>query len=69
LGSVAKYKAFSQYQEVQRDIALVLDKTTPVAEKRLPETMPANLFDCLFASTPSKHNPISKNLASLCPRL
>jgi phenylalanyl-tRNA synthetase beta chain len=32
LGSVAKYKAFSQYQEVQRDIALVLDKTTPVAE-------------------------------------
>ncbi|SMM99170.1 Phenylalanyl-tRNA synthetase beta chain [uncultured Candidatus Thioglobus sp.] len=26
-----KYQAFSQYQQVQRDIALVLDKSTPVA--------------------------------------
>jgi len=31
-GSVAKYEAFSQYQEVQRDIALVLNKAIPVAE-------------------------------------
>lgn len=31
-GNVAKYEPFSQYQEVQRDIALVLDEATPVAE-------------------------------------
>ncbi len=31
-GRVSKYKAFSQYQQAQRDIALVLDETTPVAE-------------------------------------
>jgi phenylalanyl-tRNA synthetase beta chain len=32
VGSVAKYQAFSQYQEVQRDISLVLNEATPVAE-------------------------------------
>ncbi|SMN11449.1 Phenylalanyl-tRNA synthetase beta chain [uncultured Candidatus Thioglobus sp.] len=28
---IVKYQAFSQYQQAQRDIALVLDKSTPVA--------------------------------------
>ena len=31
-GKVSKYKAFSQYQQAQRDIALVLDEATPVAD-------------------------------------
>lgn len=31
-GRVAKYRAFSQYQEIQRDIALVLNEAAPVAE-------------------------------------
>ncbi len=31
-GKIAKYEAFSQYQQSQRDIALVLDEATPVAE-------------------------------------
>ncbi|AYQ56497.1 Phenylalanine--tRNA ligase beta subunit [Bathymodiolus thermophilus thioautotrophic gill symbiont] len=30
-GKIAKYEAFSQYQQSQRDIALVLDEATPVA--------------------------------------
>ena len=31
-GKVAKYKAFSSYQQVQRDLAIVVDKATPVAQ-------------------------------------
>ena len=32
MGSVAKYQAFSSYQQAQRDIALVVDQATPVAQ-------------------------------------
>jgi len=31
-GKIAKYEAFSQYQQAQRDIALVLDASIPVSE-------------------------------------
>ncbi|ALE52992.1 phenylalanyl-tRNA synthetase subunit beta [Candidatus Thioglobus autotrophicus] len=32
IGRVAKYQAFSSYQQAQRDIALVVDQATPVAQ-------------------------------------
>lgn len=51
-GKLVKYKPFSAYQQAQRDIALVLDKTTPVADlissiKALAQThfVSVSLFD------------------------
>ncbi len=51
-GRVAKYKSFSQYQEVQRDIALMLNEAIPVAELinsiealQQPDFVNVNLFD------------------------
>ena len=49
---VAKYKAFSQYQQAQRDIALTLDESIPVSELvdaikalKQPNFVSVNLFD------------------------
>ncbi|MDC9715229.1 MAG: phenylalanine--tRNA ligase subunit beta [Gammaproteobacteria bacterium] len=51
-GKIAKYEAFSQYQQSQRDIALVLDESTPVSELmngiealQQPDFVGVNLFD------------------------
>ncbi len=51
-GKIAKYEAFSSYQQTQRDIALVLDEATPIADlmqsiERLkqPHFMSVSLFD------------------------
>ncbi|WXU00024.1 MAG: Phenylalanine--tRNA ligase beta subunit [Catillopecten margaritatus gill symbiont] len=51
-GKIAKYTAFSQYQQVQRDIALTLDNSIPVADLinsiealKQPNFVAVNLFD------------------------
>ncbi|CAC9441560.1 Phenylalanyl-tRNA synthetase beta chain [Bathymodiolus heckerae thiotrophic gill symbiont] len=51
-GKIAKYKAFSQYQQSQRDIALVLDELIPVSELidsiealQQPDFVGVSLFD------------------------
>lgn len=51
-GKVAKYTAFSQYQQAQRDIALVLDESIPVSELmdgiealKQPNFVNVSLFD------------------------